>query len=906
MLSLAGLSFLMPWALVALLSVPVLWWLLRVMPPRPKTQVLPTLFLIRDIQSDVKAAAHTPWWLLLLRALIVALFILALADPVQRLNQTLPGAAGDVLIAVDNGWASAVNWDQRVDKIREVIPQAKRAGRNIVFLPTAPSAADGKLRYSDAMDPDAADKWLSSLSPVPWGTEHTQAATLVAELDAKIPVGHAFFFSDGVAVSQSGAADFLTALQDTGGMTLVRDEIVNAPAVLRLEGRTAADLTFGIEMLHPAPRTLPMSLVAYAADGNVVDELKFDFPSGDKVHELKWAMLQDMRGKVARVALRHPVMASSVHLTDSQWQQRPVGIAADPSRRNDDSYLNEIYYLRRALESDGAVTIDTPENLAAKQLSAIIWPDSAALTASERVTLLEWVEAGGFLIRFAGANLAANPDDPLLPVPLRYGQRAMQGAMTWEKPVKLGAVAQDSPLYGLSVPADVTVTRQILAEPVPEVFAKTWLQLEDGTPLVTGGAVGRGMVVLVHTTAGPDWSNFCYSGLYVESLRRMISLSNGIAGYKVESVLPPMLLMDAYGRLSPVAAGAVARAIDPKSGYTPSAETPPGLYGGAQQFQVFNLGAALPPVLPLGQAPSGAREQSYDLSGEKNLKSEFFKWALLLLALDTLVTLFLRGLLVWPSRRVAAAIAVTVLLIGAPAQAQETDDPSSGIYLAYVETGDQATDNISYAGLKGLAEVINLRTNIKIKGVRAVDPSQDPLLYYPVIYWPMTDAQRALPISAAKNVQTYLAEGGMILFDTRDRQFASGEEDTAFSTLGTRKLRKLTENIRIAELMAVEKGHILTKSFYLLDEFPGLYAGGKLWVEKEPSPNNDSVTSVVIGGNDWAAAWSGDGRFDVVPGGEAQREIAFRFGVNLLMAATAGNYKADQVHVPYILERIGK
>jgi hypothetical protein len=44
----------------------------------------------------------------------------------------------------------------------------------------------------------------------------------------------------------------------------------------------------------------------------------------------------------------------------------------------------------------------------------------------------------------------------------------------------------------------------------------------------------------------------------------------------------------------------------------------------------------------------------------------------------------------------------------------------------------------------------------------------------------------------------------------------------------------------------------------------------------------------------------------VEPDGESQREMAYRFGINLVMVALTGNYKADQVHVPYILERLGQ
>jgi len=238
----------------------------------------------------------------------------------------------------------------------------------------------------------------------------------------------------------------------------------------------------------------------------------------------------------------------------------------------------------------------------------------------------------------------------------------------------------------------------------------------------------------------------------------------------------------------------------------------------------------------------------------------------------------------------------------------EPKDLVSGLYLGYIETGDQDIDSVSYNGLSGLAEIISARTTAKIKGVVALNPDSDPLAFYPVIYWPMTERQTGLSVTAAHNIQNYLSQGGMILFDTRDQQFGGADENA--SAPGARKLRELTQNIQVPELMDIPKGHILSRSFYLLDEFPGRYGGGKLWVEKEPSPRHDAVTSVVIGANDWAAAWSKDphdrARFMIEPGGERQREMAYRFGINLVMVALAGNYKADQVHIPYILQRLGQ
>jgi hypothetical protein len=71
----------------------------------------------------------------------------------------------------------------------------------------------------------------------------------------------------------------------------------------------------------------------------------------------------------------------------------------------------------------------------------------------------------------------------------------------------------------------------------------------------------------------------------------------------------------------------------------------------------------------------------------------------------------------------------------------------------------------------------------------------------------------------------------------------------------------------------------------------------------------DGVSSIIIGSNDYAAAWAvdenGQAALPGVPGGDSQREFAWRTGVNIVMYALTGNYKADQVHVPALLERLG-
>ena len=131
-------------------------------------------------------------------------------------------------------------------------------------------------------------------------------------------------------------------------------------------------------------------------------------------------------------------------------------------------------------------------------------------------------------------------------------------------------------------------------------------------------------------------------------------------------------------------------------------------------------------------------------------------------------------------------------------------------------------------------------------------------------------------------------------------------------------MRRLLGKLDLPPLEALPPDHVLTKTFYLLSDFPGRWDGAPVWVQALPPGNpdegpvrgGDSVSPVIIGGNDWAAAWAVDGQgrplVDVSPGGERQRELAIRFGINVVMYALTGNYKTDQVHVPAILERLGK
>jgi len=305
-------------------------------------------------------------------------------------------------------------------------------------------------------------------------------------------------------------------------------------------------------------------------------------------------------------------------------------------------------------------------------------------------------------------------------------------------------------------------------------------------------------------------------------------------------------------------------------------------------------------------------------AGEVDLKPALLLAALLIALADLLISFLLRGLM--PGRVVrasAAALALGAVLAGGDASAQNLRDNTNQFAieatretrLAYVETGIPTVDRVSRDGLKGLTEILKRRTAIEALDPMAVNVEKDELAFFPLLYWPMSGSQPRLSDNALEKLQSFLRTGGTILFDTREQ----GEltlNPTGGGGAASGRLRSILQGLDIPPLIPVPQDHVLTKSFYLLSQFPGRVTGGTVWVEARGGRHNDGVSSVIIGSNDWAGAWAveadGAASFPVVPGGERQREMAYRFGVNLVMYTLTGNYKTDQVHVPAILERLGQ
>ena len=916
------LAFAAPWILIGLVALPVIWWLLRVTPPAPKRVQFPAVRLLLGLPQSEETPANTPLWLLLLRMAIAALIIVGLADPYLNPNAHAPTKSA-VVIVVDNGWAASARWDDRVGTMQTLAAEAERDGRPLVVVPTALNDAAIVPKLLSGAEAQGA---IKAVAPQPFGVDRAKAVESLEKLQLK-DHPDIVWLTDGL--DDGHAASFAEELSNIGHLRIMSDEAVNAALALTPPRNQGGALVFRA-VRAKGGGAVKATLRATGSQGRFLAVQEFSVPDGENEVEIKLDLATELRNDLARVELTDRQSAGSVVLIDERWRRRPVGLVSGETVDTAQPLLSDIFYLQRALAPYAELHEGRIGDLLKAGLSVLMLADVGQIVGDDKRAASDWINRGGVLVRFSGPKLATQADD-LIPGKLRTGGRLLGGAMSWDAPQALSAVPEDSPFFGLSIPTDVTVTRQVLTEPGTGSDLKTWAQLADGTPLVTAERRGKGWIVLFHVTANTGWSSLPISGLFVEMLRRVVALSAGITDEhsNVETArgpLSPMETLDGFGRLgAPAAAALPLRPGDFESALV-GPQHPPGFYGESGIRRAFNL---FKPDLKLRPLPSltGVPLSAFGLQEAVELKYVIISLAILLALADVLAGLVLRGLIGMPRvpTRINASLVIAVfaaaLVTSGQAHADEAFSLKASLdyRLAYVVTGDTEVDNMSRAGLKGLSRVLKERTAVEPADPIAIDIEKDELAFFPLIYWPMSATQPTLSPPALAKIDAFMRHGGTIMFDTRDQETAL-PTGNGQGTSGTATLRRLLAGLDLPPLQQLTPEHVLTKSFYLVRDFPGRWAGGKVWVEAQQvaadgsvanAPNSgDGVSPIIVGSADWAAAWAQDdfGRplAAVAPGGNQQREYALRFGVNVVMYTLTGNYKTDQVHVKAILERLGQ
>ncbi|MFK7876016.1 MAG: DUF4159 domain-containing protein [Paracoccaceae bacterium] len=916
---LGGIGFTAPWLLLGLIVLPVLWFILRAVPPAPLRRRFPGVALLLGLTDDDTVTDRTPWWLLLLRMLAVAAMILGLAGPVLNPSQQADAGSGPLLVVVDGSWAGAPGW-----------VRAKEAALTQLAKASSRNRAAALLVLTDPNPPvfqtaDSIVERLAALQPKPWQPSPGMIAEtqrLIGDLDPF----DTLWLSDGLRYE--GHADLLEAFENKGNIIALQGGLTP----IGIQPARYADGLVTMQVVRPdAGPERSATVLAQGTDpaGNaaILARAGATFENGETSAEIQMALPAELRGRVTRFTLEGVRSAGATTLVDDSLRRREVALIAGREDREGLQLLQPLHYLEQALDPYVDLLRAPLQDVLPANPDVVVLADVAVLSSAESQALIEWVEKGGMLLRFAGPRVAASDisraeEDALMPVRLRSGGRSVGGAMSWGEPKALAPFVETSPFFGLDLPEDVRITAQVMAQPDPQLADRVIAELTDGTPLVTRKDIGLGQVVLFHVTANAEWSNLPLSVLFVEMLERL-SVVSGVSTPNAEDLegttWSATKVLDAFGTVRdapnlPGIAGPdlVTADLGP--------DLPPGIYqmeNRALARNVLNEDTQLTAITwPGSVTVLGLASQR-----EVPLTGLLLAAALLMLMADIVASLALSGRLNGPRAAQVSMLVGVFFLVSPPADADDAFAllATNEIALAHVITGDEKLDDVAHAGLRGLSETLFFRTSIEPSDPIGVNLEVDELAFFPILYWPITPDQPRPSTEAYAKLNAYLRSGGLILFDTRDADLA---RFGAGSPNG-RKLQQLAAPLDIPRLEPVPSDHVLTRTFYLLQDFPGRHTGRELWVEAAPPDAetidgmpfrnlNDGVTPVVIGGNDWASAWAvtrtGAPLLPVGRGfsGERQRELAYRFGVNLVMHVLTGNYKSDQVHVPALLDRLGQ
>ena len=926
------LSFYHPLYLISLLFLPFIYFLIKLTPPPPRVILFPPINILKKFVPAEKTPKNSPLLLLIVRLLLGGAIITALAGPYYQISDKVIINNQPLLIVVDDSWSSAQDWDQRKNFIQNLIHEAE-----LQSVPTYIYAASDN-NISQFIDYATTRNKIKILTPKPYVPNYSEAINIIREFTKSHENCHIVWLAPALAHPDAG--EFITSLESdkkkTPNISIYANH--NDVKILRNPINQKEAIHIDIENYNQSLNS-PIEIIASDFYGNTLFQQHFDqkFQVKDKI--IIKAPLE-LRNKVSHLRINNQHTAGSVALLDDRSRRPRIGIFAQSKDNSTQPLLSAYYFLSKALNPFTDIVIPnsgsiTPiDDLLSQNITTLILSDVGLLTESDEHAVAKFLTDGGSLIRFSGPNLAAKADD-LLPVKLRPASRNLGGAISWEKPKKIAQFEHSSPFYEFSIPDDILISRQLLAEPTNDLNDKTWVRLEDGTPLVTAERRGKGILVFFHISADTSWSNLPISGLFIDMLNKLSLYSfisdemkkNDVTEINNSSQLSlrAVKLLDGYGNFLPGPIDSAPSISLNNSGFTDSNNLPGFYLDGSitravQPISKNEILSKLDDIIKNKTINTLDDISRYDLSGV------FLLLSVLLFLVDTLLSTP-KSYLSINIFKFPKLILFIMILLPPNDEAYATSSPSDQLpskemtsiltsRLANVLTGDNSIDASAYDGLKHLTNELRARTSYEPGDPIGLDLNKDDLSLYPLIYWPIYASMPQPNEKVIQKLATFMRSGGTVIFDTRN---GDSHSNVIGESQESSWLRLLLQQLDVPVVEHVPRDHVITKTYYLINKIQGSTETCDSWVEKtfmdvaDERRNNviqstDNVSSLIITSCNLASAWSRFSRENTFSNIKDTHnlELAMRSGINIVMYTLTGNYKSDQVHKRRIIERLQK
>ena len=630
-----------PFALLALLLIPLIWLLLRSLPPPRRRQRFPPLRLLRDAVGSEELTESTPLWLRLLRTAAILAAIFGFADPsFGPEKHSLVRSGPPVLIVVDGSWASAADWPKRLESVETLLDSVASAGRPVAVV----VLASPDLAQIEFLPAGVWKRQLSELVPFPW--EPPEPDSISQWLPDRIET---FWVSDGL--ERPMRKPLARELAARGDLRIYENpaDIVALSAPAFASGRIQIPV---LQTPKDESRSVIIDVIGTGPSGleGLIESTTKTLSIGEASAVVEFLLPPEVRSRVKRFEIRGGSSAAKIAFAGDQLARRRTALVGSRINGETKELLAGSHYLRAALEPVTELSMATFDDALEFQPDILVLDDIAGLPTETAQQLDEWVRNGGTLLRFAGANMALGripeiQERNLLPVPLRAGGRLVGGALSWSEPQRIRPFVSDSPFHGLEIPEQLEVRAQLLPRHDSGFSESMLASLIDGTPLVTGRRSGEGQLIFFHLSADAEWSDLPLTGLFVEMLERIVSRTDAspraLTQEEQQKTWFPIVNSDAFGKIvDPAPTGKI---IGKRlSGSVSLPGTAPGIYQSGDEVWAVNAIAA-ERQLERAKWPSDVSVSAITDGSSIELKPVLLTTALVLLLFDVVATLFLSG-----------------------------------------------------------------------------------------------------------------------------------------------------------------------------------------------------------------------------------------------------------------------
>lgn len=332
------LSFASPWLLLALAVLPALWWLLKITPPAARRTRFPALRLLIGLEAAEETPARTPLWLAILRLVLGAFIIFALAHPILGGGARFEGT-GPVIVVIDDGWTVAPDWAKRQAVLQEILTEAERETRTVAVLTTAAPVSGEPIALPAPLRAAEARKIVQAITPKPWPADRAAAAkALEAALNG--PAAEALrrpaaviWLADGLDDRSGSGAALAQQLSKLGALRFVTGDLVSIPHLL-LPPETETG-RFIARAIRPDMKGTPQESVQLHAlddEGHVLAAQPLVFPASSAHAETTLDLPADVANQIARLDIEDEPSAGAVFLVDERWKRRTIGLVSATPR----------------------------------------------------------------------------------------------------------------------------------------------------------------------------------------------------------------------------------------------------------------------------------------------------------------------------------------------------------------------------------------------------------------------------------------------------------------------------------------------------------------------------------------------------------------------------------------------